>query len=125
MNNANDDFLRSIKMMQSEAGVIGEASNNIEMVGRIIVELSDRFDHTHGTVTGSDTFLFVSELHLGNRIDNGHEVLQGYMARKGCNENIVSILSKAIIRDWRLFDLMQQALLVAHSIRYNKPSNGE
>jgi hypothetical protein len=98
--------------LQSELGVIGEMSPNAVMLNEITNKLHDTFDHTHGTITDEDCYLIASACRIGHTV-NGQGKIVLEFSRKGCDEDILDLLTKLLVKDDRMMQIVSMAIVRA------------
>lgn len=101
----------SVKQMQSEMGVTGEATPNIDIVNEVVDYLTEHFEHEHnGHITENDCILLVSNLKLGCRLDNKEPALLMFGMQKGCDVDKDAMLYCLLKSDRELFEIARDVL---------------
>jgi hypothetical protein len=112
---------KSIKMLQSEAGVVGEASPNIQFAEDVARKLGAEFDHTHGTITNDDCVIFIANTALGRSYIGDKICLNHVVSLKGCQ----SALARALYRAAKESDNFFEAMLMACEQMLREGGDGE
>ncbi len=107
------NFYDSHKKQQSELGVTGECSPNMDLCRDVAMKLIEEFDHNHDTVTKEDCFLFIADTHLGDRVDQTQSGMSTYLAKKGCDVDHVRMLSKFLENHPRMIHIFAQSIQMA------------
>lgn len=103
---------KSIKQLQSEAGVTGESSiDNIMLIDRIDDELMNDFEHNHDNVTKNDAVILLSQMHLGLNVKGDTGVMNTKIVMKGCYHNLVDLLTHSFKQDVELRAICAEALM--------------
>lgn len=106
-----EGFYLSVKRLQSEAGVVGDCSPNLEMASKTAIDFFDAFEHDHTKLTKEDAFFFLSDVHLGRTIRNENEVVfNTYLSHKGCDADLVRMFTKFLTHHPRFINTFSQAI---------------
>lgn len=111
------------RRMQSEMGLIGDFSPNLEVIKNAVDVLAN-FDHTHETITDEDCFILMSDVFLGYKIDGSDRSMTTYTYTRGCHNDMTALLTKFMVRNRDLIPVFQDAMLDAMNI-INKPPDHE
>lgn len=104
--------MSSLKMIQSELGVTGDASPNVELMESIGKQLS-LFDHTHDTITGEDCYLLVGHIRVGNLVADKKPALGFILAQHGCFSDLKLALTKWLREMPEILPVVQLAIMDA------------
>lgn len=107
--------MSSLKQQQSEAGVTGDPSPNYELSEKIGQELFDKFDHTHGTITNNDAYIFVCQLKLGDTYDKSQGCMNVKLSMKGCYNDVCEMFVSMIGDNPWLKSAMIHAIMKSES----------
>lgn len=92
-NSDNEKRVRSIKEIQSELGVTGEVSPNLELCEKAYYGY-DNFEHDHSNITKDDSLLLLSHVYCGEKkVKQKGEKMMAYQCMiVGCEHNIYDLL---------------------------------
>jgi hypothetical protein len=116
--------MKSTKQIQSELGLTGECSEaNMELINKI-GHLTNKFDHTHDSVTEDDSFIMMANINMGHKYgEEGTTNPHFTHSMAGCPHNMVDLFTSLFYFNPEMMmfaqhGMMQAALLTAE---YGKP----
>ncbi len=109
----------SARQMQSEMGVTGEYSPNLEVTTEAMKILCDNFRKPTGSKAERDCFILITDCHLGARIDTGEDHRSTLISAAGYQHDQIAMITKAMVRCPDLIATMSCA--IANAIMALKP----
>jgi len=107
-------FNVSARHLQSEYGVAGDYSLNIELITQVAANLTAGFKgNEQDELTRRDAFVFFSECYLGAKIDDKSVHMTTLITTGGSGQNLATMLSKALMRCPSLVPIFATAMSVA------------
>lgn len=107
-------FNVSARHLQSEYGVAGDYSPNIELITQVAANLTAGFKgNDQDELTKRDAFVFFSECYLGAKIDDKSVHMTTLITTGGSGQNLATMLSKALMRCPSLVPIFATAMSVA------------
>ncbi len=127
-NPYHQDFFKSVRYMQSEMGVTGDESPNLEYVTNLVQQIGDNFEKKRDGLSQADSMFLVSSVRLGESINGGQVALNTYTVNRGSDEDHVRTFTHFLNAFPQFIRIMGEAVMRASldmQNRYPEEEGGE
>lgn len=108
----------SVKQWQSEVGMTGDPSPNVELLLQISA-LLEKFEHNHGNITKLDCYVLISSVCMGQKLiptgnPRENQMVLGELV--GCNADLAAAMCGFLMQNEHLIEIFEVAVTEARRL---------